>query len=62
MTEKVLGVHTVQIKEVLDSEGDILHYVVTSESFNGTPFRVLSESEVTLERVEQHIELSQQFN
>lgn len=62
MTQTTLGTHTVQIEEVLDSEGEIMHYKVTSESFLNNSFRVMSEEEVTLERIEQHIEMLQQFS
>lgn len=56
MTQKTLGTHTVQIEEVKDGEDNLMHYKVTSDSFVNKPFRVLSEDEVTLERVEQHVE------
>lgn len=61
MTQKTLGQHTVQIEGVLDEDGSLKHYKVTSESFPERPFRVLSEEEVTLEVVERHIEMLQIF-
>lgn len=62
MTEKTLGTYTVQIEEVRDNEGDLMHYKVTSESFTERPFRVLSEDDVTLERVQEHIDMLNLFS
>jgi hypothetical protein len=62
MTQKTLGTHTVQIEEIRDAENNLMHYNVTSDSFVNKPFRVLSEDEVTLERVEQHIEMLNIFS
>lgn len=61
MTQKTIGQYTVQIEEILDSEGEIVHYKVNSDIFNGRTFRVLSEDEVTEERIGQHLEIVQNF-
>lgn len=61
MTERTIGQYAVQLEEKLDSEGELIYYKVDSPLFNGRIFRILSEDELTEERIGQHLQIVETF-
>jgi hypothetical protein len=57
MEERIIGPYSVQQQIVLDPEGEIIYFKIDSPLFNGVTLTVMSETDLTEELIERHVQV-----
>jgi hypothetical protein len=54
--EKIIGKFKIYLETILDPEGEVIYYKVTSPMFNGEVLKLMYEDDLTEDLIEKHID------